>query len=81
MGVVSNDGLRMSVIEKWVGVVCPDCGGPARARVLHVIAWGAIPGSVTPHHVSIVCTQLCTISGFDAKEAVRVCPHCRVSMG
>lgn len=71
----------MSVIEKWISVVCPDCGGPARARVLHIIAWGAIPTSAIPHHVSIVCEHLCTISGFDAKEAVRVCPHCRVYMG
>ncbi|UKJ64365.1 hypothetical protein H1Q78_02650 [Cellulosimicrobium cellulans] len=70
----------MSVIETWVSVVCPGCGAPARARVLHIIAWGAIPGSVTPHQVSIMCEHLCIISGFGAKESVRVCPHCRVLM-
>lgn len=69
----------MSVIEKWFSAPCPDCGAPP-ARVLRIIARGAIPSSVTPHHVSIVCTQLCAISGFDAKEAVRVCPHFGVFM-
>ncbi|QUC01237.1 hypothetical protein [Cellulosimicrobium cellulans] len=66
----------MSVIEKWVTVDCPGCGGVARARVLHVIAWGAIPGSVVPHHVHIICEHLCSISGYAAREAVPLCPHC-----
>ncbi len=37
----------MSVIEKWIAVDCPGCGGQARARVLHIIAWGSIPGSAS----------------------------------
>ncbi|MFF2830439.1 hypothetical protein ACFVSK_01620 [Cellulosimicrobium cellulans] len=71
----------MSVIEKWVGVTCPNCGALARARVLHIIAWGAIPGSAVPHHVSIVCEHLCRVTGIAARETVCLCPHCRAFMG
>jgi len=71
----------MSVIEKWISVSCPDCGAPARARVLHIVTWGAIPGAATPHHVHIVCEHLCAISGYEAKEAVRNCPHCEERIG
>lgn len=68
----------MSVIEKWITVGCPRCGIPARARVLHIVAWGSIPGSRIPHRVSIVCQHHCSISRGEAALAVPVCPECRM---
>ncbi|NDO88012.1 hypothetical protein [Cellulosimicrobium composti] len=66
----------MSVIEKWVPVVCPGCGAPARARVQHIIAWGSIPGTPVPHRVSVLCEHRCAVSRDDAVTAVHECPEC-----
>lgn len=68
----------MSVIEKWIAVDCPGCGSHARARVLHIIAWGSIPGSRVPHHVSILCPLHCSITRDEAASAAPVCPECQV---
>lgn len=68
----------MSVIEKWITVDCPGCGAPARARVLHIVAWGSIPGAQIPHRVSILCPHHCSITRDRAASAVPVCPECRL---
>ena len=68
----------MSVIEKWVTVACPGCGTSARARVLHIIAWGSIPGTQVPHRVSILCPHHCPVTRGEATSAVPVCPECRL---
>jgi len=66
----------MSVIEKWVAVDCPRCGSPARARVLHVTAWGSLPGAHLPHRVSVLCGGGCRVPADAARGTVRRCPHC-----